>query len=445
MPRFFAALLLLLTTNAFAQSQAEIDSVRNAAHPLTGAASDYDALLTAAGERRIVLLGEASHGTSEFYRERARITRRLIEEKRFRAIVLEANWSDVARVDAYIRGAADGDPLAGFTEFPVWMWRNAEFAALVRWLREFNRALPPNEPQVRIYGLDLYATVESIDALIAYLRETDLAAAQRAEQRYACFASYRNDFNDYARALQQSSRRSCQQQAAEQLEEMEARYAASNRRDDRLFAALQDARVVRSAEAFYRAAVTRGASTWNVRDTHMADTLDALIAHLDATDAPARVALWAHNTHVGDARATDKPLRGEISIGQLVRDRWPGQSLHVGFSMYGGTVLAADDWGFPGQVKTLRPAIVASDAALFHATGQRDFYVLTAEPSALAMERRQRAVGVVYRPNTELQSHYFWGIPVGQYDVMIHIDESHAVTPLNSWPMTARRRAVRSR
>ncbi|HYO79559.1 MAG TPA: erythromycin esterase family protein, partial [Thermoanaerobaculia bacterium] len=203
--RFVATLLLLLATTAFAQSQAEIDSVRNAAHPLAGTPTDYDALFGAVGERRIVLLGEASHGTSEFYRERARITRRLIEEKRFRAIVLEANWSDVARVDAYIRGAADRDPLAGFTGFPVWMWRNAEFAAFVRWLRDFNRTLPPGEPQVRIYGLDLYAAVESIDALIAYLRETDLGAAPRAEQRYACFASYREDFADYARALQQSS------------------------------------------------------------------------------------------------------------------------------------------------------------------------------------------------------------------------------------------------
>ncbi|HYO74928.1 MAG TPA: erythromycin esterase family protein, partial [Thermoanaerobaculia bacterium] len=185
--------------------------------------------------------------------------------------------------------------------------------------------------------------------------------------------------------------------------------------------------------------------TWNVRDTHMADTLDALITQLDATHAPARFALWAHNTHVGDARATDKPLRGEISIGQLVRERWPGQSLHVGFSMYGGTVLAADDWGLPGHVKTLRPAIAASDAALFHATGLRDFYVLTAEATALATERRQRAVGVVYRPNSEVLSHYFCGTPPEQYHVVIHIDESHALTPLSAWPALTRRRAVRSR
>jgi erythromycin esterase-like protein len=436
-PRILSLLLALLTTTA-AIAQTPAEQVRAAAHPI----ANYGPLMDAIGDRRFVLLGEASHGTAEFYRERARITERLFEEKQFRAIVLEASWSDVARVDAYIRGADDPDPLLEFTDFPVWMWRNTEFAAFVRWAREYNRARLPGDPEVRIFGLDLYTAVESMDALVAYLRTVDAGAATRAQQRYSCFNAYREDLAAYAGALQQSRDRSCQQQAVAEYEELSSRFGKAPA-DEGAFHAVQNARVVMNAEEFYRAAAFRG-SSWNVRDEHMTETLAALVTHLDASFAPARFALWAHNTHVGDAGATDMVQRGEINIGQLVRQRWPGQSFHVGFSMYSGTVMAAHEWGGEGQVMTLRPADPSLVGALFHSAAMGDFYVVAAEVAALADTRWQRAVGVLYRPLTERQSHFFWGTPAGQYDAMIHIEDSHAVVPLLRW-VESRRRAVRTR
>jgi erythromycin esterase-like protein len=437
-PRTLALFLFLLTT-AVAFGQSPVEEIRNAAHPL----ADYGPLMNAIGDRRFVLMGEASHGTAEFYRERARITQLLIEQKQFRAIVLEASWSDVARVDAYIRGGTDHDPLLEFTDFPVWMWRNSEFATFVRWLREHNRSRRPSDPEVRIFGLDLYTAFESMDALVAYLSTVDPAAAARARQRYSCLEPYREDLVTYAQALQQSTSRSCQQQALAEYDELVARFGEAPAAEAELNA-VQHARVVKNAEAFYRVSALRG-SGWNVRDTHMTDTLTALATHLDVSFAPTKFALWAHNTHVGDARATDMVLRGELNLGQLVRQRWPGQSFHIGFSMYSGTVMAADEWGLDGEVMTLRPADPSLDAALFHSAGVGDFYVLTPEVSALSVGRWQRAVGVVYRPLTERSSHFWWGTPAGQYDAMMHIEESHAVTPLLQWPLQPRRRAVRTR
>ncbi|HEY0161011.1 MAG TPA: erythromycin esterase family protein [Thermoanaerobaculia bacterium] len=435
--RSLSLLFALLIHAAAAVAQTAADQVRASAHPLT----DYGALMDAIGDRRFVLMGEASHGTAEFYRERARITRQLIEEKQFRAVVLEASWSDVARVDAYIRGAADRDPLLEFTEFPVWMWRNAEFAAFVRWAREHNRNRQTGEPEIRIFGLDLYTAFESMDALVAYLRTIDAAAAARAVQRYSCFDAYRADLSEYARAVRQSRERSCQEQAAAVYEELSTRFGEVPA-DEPAFHAVQHARVVMNAEAFYRAAAS-GRSSWNVRDTHMTETLAALATHLDASFAPTRFALWAHNTHVGDASATDMASYGDVNIGQLVRQRWPGQSFHVGFSMYGGAVMAAHTWGGAGEVMALRPADPSLVGALFHSAGIGDFYLLTSQVPALAEGRWQRAVGVLYRPLTERQSHFIWGTPANQYDAMIHIEESHAVTPLTGW-LQSRRRAVRT-
>ncbi|HKO00421.1 MAG TPA: erythromycin esterase family protein [Thermoanaerobaculia bacterium] len=446
----FPPLLLLLTSlfsaAANAQTAADVASVRAAAHQLHGTADDYDALISAAGDRRLVMLGEATHGTAEFYRERMRITQRMIVEKGVRAVALEGDWRDVARVDRYVRGEGDdtlSQALSEFTRFPVWMWHNAQFGEFVQWLRNYNASLDPASPKVRIFGMDLYGIYQSVDALETYLASVDPAAEARAKERFACMEKYRANIDDYMNAGD------CRDGSAAELEEMQARYGDATRNgdvDEALFFALQDARVVSDGEAFYRA-VGFGTSeaSWNVRDQHMVDTLDALMSYLDTTAPPSKIVTWTHNTHAGDARATDSVIRGEWNVAQLARDRWPNDTIHVGFLTYNGTVMAAKEWGNAGSMMTLRNAITSSDANLFHQTGLGNFYVLTNDPAVretLVVPRLQRAVGVVYAPATELISHYFNAVIGRQFDAVIHIDATTAVNPVVTDPAQRRRVAI---
>jgi erythromycin esterase-like protein len=380
-------------------------------HPLTGGESDYDPLLQAIGSAQLVLLGEATHGTHEFYVERMRITQRLVREKRFTALALEAEWADAARVDRYVKGQGTdrsaAEALGEFEEFPRWMWRNEEFAAMVEWLRRHNDSLPPNAIKVGVYGLDLYGLEESREAVQHHLRAVDPAFAAEVQKL----------------------------RPAQQVERIRARAAkVTDRRTlDELFSAEQNARVVQNAEEFYREQRLGRLSTWNLRDRHMVVTMDALQRHLLRRNGHDNIVVWAHNSHVGDARATGRAQLGELNMGQLVREHWPrGASFTVGFMTNTGTVVAAQQWGGAPRVQQLRPSLRGSHGALFHEVGLPRFLVLLRDLDARAVRtpRQQRAVGVVYLPQTELQSHYFTATLREQFDAVIHIDETKALTPL---------------
>jgi erythromycin esterase-like protein len=435
-------------------------AIRTAAHPLTGAATDYDALLDRIGDARFVLIGEASHGTHEFYRQRALITRRLIAERGFGAVAVEADWPDAYQINRYVRGSSDGataiDSLAGFRRFPTWMWRNADVLDFIGWLRNHNDALGGENRKVGFYGLDLYSLYSSIEAVLGYLDTINPQAAQQARQRYACFEQFGDDPQDYGYAISFSAADSCAEAAIGQLLDFQRRTAELMRRDGRLaddefFFAEQNARLVKNAEAYYRT-MFHGREAWNLRDTHMAEMLDALATHLSRQEPRAKVVVWAHNSHLGDARATSMGAAGELNLGQLVRQRYPGDAFNIGFSTYTGTVTAASDWDAPADRKRVRPALPESYEALFHTAGstsraqrtvgapsamdeaQHDFLLLLRDDRAIAKQLRtprlERAIGVIYRPKTERVSHYFHARLAEQFDAVIHIDETRAVEPL---------------
>ena len=408
--------------------------VRAAAQPLRGGARDYDALVRRVGARRFVLLGEQTHGSHELYAERARITRRLIEDRGFTGVALEADWADVRRVDAYVRGRrADADAaaaLATFTRFPRWMWANVAFRDFVEWLRRYNEGRPAEE-RVGIYGLDLYGAERSAEAVVRYLESVDPPAALRARARYACVSGTGDRGGD--------ANGECRGETQVQLNELrellrQRRPMLDRAQLDELFSAIQNARVVNAAQDFEHAQFGVGASAWNIRDRHMADTIEELATHLAAGDRPAKLAVWAHNTHVGDARATEFATAGEWTLGQLVGQRHPEASVLVGFTTHRGTVTAASEWGGPGRRQRVRPALSGSYGALFHAARRGNFVLLLPRrgrlAAALGTPRLERAIGVVYVPASERDSHYFTARLSRQFDAVIHIDVTRAVTPL---------------
>ena len=423
-----------------------MEAIRTAAQPLSGTPEDYDALLELIGEARFVLLGEASHGTHEFYRARAEITKRLIVEKGFGAVAVEADWPDAYRVNRYVRGStADStaeEALRDFQRFPQWMWRNADVLDLVGWLRTHNEGVGDGEKSARVgfYGLDLYSLYGSIDAVITYLDRTDPEAAARARQRYGCFEEFEKDVQAYGYAAASGIAETCEEDVVAQLIELQ-RHGHSVLADDERFFAVQNARVAKNAEAYYRA-VFRGRDTsWNLRDTHMADTLDALADHLSGSERPAKIVVWAHNSHLGDARATQMTERGELNLGQLTRQRHGkgGETIIVGFTTYTGTVTAAADWDAPAERKRVRPALPESHEALLHEAGIPRFYLPlrgdgAAIPPALSEPRLERFIGVIYRPETERWSHYYAADLPRQFDAILHFDESRAVEPLERTP-----------
>ena len=413
------------------------------AHPLRGAAQDFDPLLELAEDARIVLIGEATHGTHEFYRQRAQLTKRLILEKGFVAVAAEADWPDAYRVNRYVRGIGHDseaeESLRGFKRFPAWMWRNADVLDFVGWLREHNDELDASE-KVGFYGLDLYSLHASIEAVLQYLEKTDPEAAKRARYRYACFEHFGEDPQAYGYAASFGLSPNCEREVIEQLLEMRDRRRDLLKRDglaveDELFEAEQNARVVKNAEEYYRTMFLGRVSSWNLRDTHMADTLDALLAHLDRRVGKAKVVVWAHNSHVGDARATQMGEAGELNIGQLARERHPGEARLIGFSTYHGTVTAASDWGGPAERKRIRPALPGSYEELFHQAGTPAFLLVLRDlggeaAGALREPRLQRAIGVIYLPETERASHYFHARLPEQFDAILHIDKTRALEPL---------------
>ena len=394
-------------------------------------ASNYDALLERIGDATIVCIGEASHGTHEFYRERALITQRLLVEKGFQAVAVEADWPDADRVNRWVRGISDDagatDALAGFrSRFPTWMWRNADVLDFVGWLRDFNDARP-EEQRAGFYGIDLYSLFSSIEAVIQYLEEVDPDAARRARDRYSCFDHFGEEAQSYGYAAAFGAAESCQEEVVKQLTELTRRRAES----EELFSAEQNARLVANAEEYYRSMFAGRVSSWNLRDRHMAETVDALVEHLGRKRQPARLVIWAHNSHLGDARFTEMGEQGELNVGQLMRERYGDQTVLIGFSTYSGTVTAADDWDGPAQRKRVRPGLPGSYEEKLHELASEPYYLLLRDDAQELMgPRLQRAIGVIYRPETERLSHYFHARLPRQFDAMIHFDHTRAVEPL---------------
>jgi len=416
--------------------------IDRAARPVTGAVEDYDSLLEVIGDRRLVLIGEASHGTHEFYRERARITRRLIDELGFTVVAVEGDWPDAYRVNRYVMGMStdeDADAaLGGFRRFPTWMWRNRDVLGFVQWLRAHNDAQAHPSRKARFYGLDLYSLHSSIEAVISYLDQVDPSEAAQARNRYSCFDHVGPDGQAYGHAVVFEGAAPCEQEVVAQLLELRRRSDMYLRRDgwvaeDEQFYAEQNARLVRDAEEYYHQMYRAEVSSWNLRDQHMASTLVALIDHLDRRSAPTKVVVWEHNSHVGDARATSMSLRGELNVGQLARQHYGAETTLIGFTTFSGRVTAADNWGAPAQRKRVRPARPDSHEALLHHVALPQYWLSLSDLSAdhvLSQPRLERAIGVIYRPETELQSHYFQARLDQQFNVVIHVDHSRAVEPL---------------
>jgi len=416
--------------------------VRAAAHPITGAAGDYDPLLAMVGaDTRLLFLGDATHGTHEFYAERTRVTQRLVAEREFTGVAIEGDWPDAYRVNEYVRGlGSDGsaeEALSSFDDFPEWMWRNAEVRDLVRWLREHN-AERPAEQRVGFYGLDVQNLYEPMDAVLQYLDASDPSTATRVRALYACFDPYRPDAAQYGASAAGGG--SCEAQARDAvtaLEQAGAARPADPAAAEAQFSALRSAHAAANAEAYFRTAYSGASSSWNLRDSLMAATLDAVLQHLGtAAGRPARVVVWAHNTHSGDARHTEMGDAGELNIGQLARQRYGAAAILAGFLTYTGTVYAATDWGQPGRVRDVNRALPGSFSALFHDTALPSFLLVLrgGGPAAdrLSEPRLERAIGVIYRPDTERQSHYFAARLGVQFDAVAFFDVTRAVTPLAS-------------
>jgi erythromycin esterase-like protein len=421
-----------------------LDIIRREARSFAPTPAGLRPLIETVGDARLVLIGEATHGTHEFYRTRAELTKALIAERGFNLVAVEADWPDAYRVNRWVRAAAAESgheaALDDFTRFPRWMWRNTDVVSFVTWLREHNGARPVAQ-RVGFYGLDLYSLHRSIEAVLAYLRKIDPDAAERARARYSCFEMFGDDPQAYGYASSLGLSRDCENEVTSQLLELRRQALDYASRDGRIaaddyFFAEQNARLVTNAETYYRAMFAGRAESWNVRDQHMMETLEALLAHIERTDGSSRAVVWAHNSHLGDARATQMGAGGELNLGQLARERFEEQAWLVGFTTHIGSVTAASNWDDPAERRQVVPSLEGSYERLFHETGLAQFLLfLRSGPArdALWTERLERAIGVIYRPESERASHYFRARLPAQFDAVLHIDRTSAVEPLERW------------
>lgn len=407
-----------------------------------------DDILALISDAQFVLIGEASHGTHEFYRFRAEITKKLIEEKQFSAVAVEADFPDAYRVNRYVRGSGNDrtaeESLKDFSRFPLWMWRNADILDFVDWLRAHNDRINAQN-RVGFYGIDLYSLHSSMEAVLKYLEKTDPEAAKRARYRYSCFEHYGEDPQHYGYAASYNLSKSCEEEAVKQLVDLQRRAFEYMNRDgfvarDEYFYAEQNARLVINAEEYYREMFRGRVSSWNLRDRHMVETLSALAPHLEMQGLPPKIVVWAHNSHLGDARATDMAQRGEWNVGQLVREKFGSDNAClIGFTTYTGTVTAVSDWDEPAQLKRVNRGIEGSIENLFHQTEIPRFFLNLRDDEIKDIFKEpllERAIGVIYRPETERISHYFYAELPGQFDGVIHFDTTRAVEPLDkaaSW------------
>jgi erythromycin esterase-like protein len=394
-----------------------------------------DRLLSRIGDARVVLLGEASHGSSEFYRMRDHISRALISRKGFRFVAIEGDWPDAARVDHYVRHLEyPPSEWTAFARFPTWMWRNNEVRAFVDWLRAHNASAKPAE-RAAFHGLDLYSLYDSIRAVLKYLDEVDPATAQVARERYGCLTPWQSDPATYGHAALTGHYPTCESEVTLVLGKLLSNHRAYAQHDgERFMDAVQNARLIADAEHYYRIMYYGSRASWNLRDSHMFETLKTLLAFYGPTS---KAIVWAHNSHVGDASATEMFARGEHNIGQLCRREFGESAYSIGFGTYGGTVAAASRWDGPMEIKTVRAAIPQSYEHCCHESGVSSFCLDLHQAAlngaeGLSKPRLERAIGVIYRPETELVSHYFEAILPRQFDEYIWFDKTRAVSPLKT-------------
>jgi erythromycin esterase-like protein len=419
-------------------------SARAAARPFTAEREDLGALLAPFASAHVVLLGEASHGTQDFYHLRASITKHLIQYNGLTAVAVEADSPDAYRVNRFVRGESVDDDanaaLSGFERFPSWTWRNTEVLSFVRWLRQWNDDHPRSK--VGFYGLDLYSLGTSIQSVIAFLEKVDPEGASRARARYACFDHFAGETHAYGYLASAGIIEPCEDDVVSQLSDLRARAFDDQNRDgqaerDEYFFSEQNALLAKNAEEYYRAMFRGRHSSWNIRDRHMADMFDALVNHLGRQNGTKpKIAVWAHNSHLGDARATEVSERGELNVGQLLRERYGSDARSIGFTTYDGTVTAASDWDADAERKLVRPALDGSIEALLHSVGPAQFSLDMHDErlGGFATPLLERAIGFIYRPVTERQSHYIHARVAEQFDALVHVDRSTALVPLEPPP-----------
>jgi protein-L-isoaspartate(D-aspartate) O-methyltransferase len=397
---------------------------------------NLDNLLARIGDSRLVLLGEASHGTAEFYEMRARITQELIRKKGFTGIAVEADWPDAAHIDHFVHGTSP-DPLLEsppFSRFPSWMWANHSVLEFTRWLKDYNGTVATASEQVGFYGLDLYSLSSSIEAVLTYLDAVDPETAQVARVRYGCLTPWTSDPALYGQVMISKRYRECEDEVIATLQDLlKKRLDYSKADGKRFFDAEQNARLVTNAERYYRTLYYAENNSWNQRDQHMFETLQSILAF---QGPQSKIVIWEHNSHIGDARATEMSARGEFNIGQLVRQKYGDAAYSIGFGTDHGTVAAASEWGGPMETKKVQPSHIDSYERVCHEVHTDNFLLPLRNPlqqitrTRLLTERLERAIGVIYRPEAELQSHYFYASLPRQFDEYIWFDETRAVTPL---------------
>lgn len=398
--------------------------------------ANLDNLLDRIGDSRLVLLGEASHGTAEFYEMRARITQELIKKKGFTIMAVEADWPDAAHIDQYIHGLSP-DPLlksTPFSRFPTWMWANHSVLEFTHWLKAHNEKISASERRAGFYGLDLYSLSSSIDAVLNYLDTVDPETAEVARVRYGCLTPWASDPGMYGQMAITKRYRECEADVLAILQNLLKKRVDYSRADgERFFDAEQNARLVTNAERYYRTMYYAENNSWNQRDQHMFETLQSVLAF---RGPESKAVVWEHNSHIGDARATQMSARGEFNIGQLVRQEYGDAAYLIGFGTDHGTVAAASEWGGPMEIKQVQPSHIDSYERVCHEVHTDNFLLPLRKPlqeitrHKLLTERLERAIGVIYRPETELQSHYFYASLPRQFDEYIWFDETRAVEPL---------------
>ena len=398
--------------------------------------ANLDGLLDRIGDCKLVLLGESSHGTREFYEMRARISKELIEKKGFNIIAVEADWPDAASIDHYVRGSRH-DPMLEqkpFSRFPTWMWANHSIADFVHWLKDYNKRFDSTETAVGFYGLDLYSMYSSIETVLNYLQDVDPETAEIARLRYGCLTPWSSDPSLYSRVALSSNYRECESEVLTVLQDLlKKRKHYMHADGQRFFNTEQNARLVTNAERYYRTMYYAGNNSWNQRDEHMFETLNEILSF---RGKESKAIIWEHNSHIGDARATQMSARGEFNIGQRVRENFGDDAYLIGFGTDHGTVAAASEWGGPMEVKQVQPSHIDSYERQCHDVKTDNFLLPLRNPiqavtrEKLLIERLERAIGVIYHPETELQSHYFYASLPRQFDEFIWFDESHAVEPL---------------
>lgn len=424
-----------------------VDNLKKLVIPLDSKNANYDDLFQSINGARFILMGEASHGTMEFYRERIRITKQLIERYGYDAVVIEGDWPDSYRVNEYVNATSTDEngeaALLGFQRFPTWMWRNEEVLDFIEWLRVFNDHKPKHERGVGFYGMDLYSLFTSMEVVMKYLLKTDRALAEKAKKRFSCFDHYNNDSQLYGYLASYSeSLHGCEHEVIDQLKEILKMklylQSMSNKVPDEFFSTLQNARLIKNAENYYRCMYGGRTSSWNLRDEHMVQTIEQIDQHLSQEyGRPARIIVWAHNSHIGDARETQLSLIGELNVGQLMRQKYGSEVFLLGFTTFEGYVTAASEWGARAERKKINPGLENSYENLFHQVGYDRFMFITKDnmklKSFFPIRKLERAIGVVYVPRSERQSHYFYSNIANQFDAVIHIDATEALKPIEKY------------